>query len=52
MHDFVLFIGYTGLRPDEAGQLQHRDARNPGRYLTVRNRRGATVNRLAARQRD
>jgi hypothetical protein len=25
LHDFVLFIGNTGLRPDEAKQLQHRD---------------------------
>jgi integrase len=25
LHDFVLFMGNTGLRPDEAKQLQHRD---------------------------
>jgi len=25
LHDFVLFMGNTGLRPDEARQLQHRD---------------------------
>ncbi|WP_210386775.1 site-specific integrase [Rhizobium dioscoreae] len=25
MHEFVLFMGNTGLRPDEAKQLQHRD---------------------------
>ena len=25
MHDFILFMGNTGLRPDEAGNLQHRD---------------------------
>ncbi|MDV6333267.1 site-specific integrase [Asticcacaulis sp. 201] len=25
LHDFVLFIGNTGLRPDEAKNLQHRD---------------------------
>ncbi|WP_245306824.1 MULTISPECIES: hypothetical protein [unclassified Rhizobium] len=25
LHDFILFMGNTGLRPDEAKQLQHRD---------------------------
>ncbi|WP_234731755.1 tyrosine-type recombinase/integrase [Acidocella facilis] len=25
MHDYILFMGNTGLRPDEAGNLQHRD---------------------------
>lgn len=25
LHDFVLFMGNTGLRPDEANNLQHRD---------------------------
>ena len=25
MHDYILFMGNTGLRPDEAGHLQHRD---------------------------
>ncbi len=25
LHDYVLFLGNTGLRPDEAGNLQHRD---------------------------
>jgi integrase len=25
LHDFILFMGNTGLRPDEAGHLQHRD---------------------------
>ena len=25
LHDFVLFLGNTGLRPDEAGNLEHRD---------------------------
>ncbi|MDB5553053.1 MAG: integrase [Rhizobium sp.] len=25
LHDFILFIGNTGLRPDEAKNLQHRD---------------------------
>ncbi len=25
LHDFVLFMGNTGLRPDEASNLQHRD---------------------------
>ena len=25
MHDYILFMGNTGLRPDEAGNLEHRD---------------------------
>ena len=25
MHDYILFMGNTGLRPDEAGHLEHRD---------------------------
>ncbi|MHC2275626.1 integrase [Bradyrhizobium diazoefficiens] len=25
LHDYVLFLGNTGLRPDEAKNLQHRD---------------------------
>ncbi len=25
LHDYVLFMGNTGMRPDEAGNLQHRD---------------------------
>jgi integrase len=25
LHDYVLFLGNTGLRPDEAGNLEHRD---------------------------
>ena len=28
LHDFVLFMGNTGLRPDEARNLQFRDVRS------------------------
>jgi len=48
LHDFVLFMGNTGLRPDEAKQLQHRDVaivldRDTGEHILeieVRGKRG------------
>ena len=34
LHDFILFMGNTGLRPDEAGHLQHRDVTVVTDYVT------------------
>ena len=46
LHDFILLMGNTGLRPDEAGHLQHRDVTiavdhaTGERILEVRGKRG------------
>jgi integrase len=48
LHDYVLFMGNTGMRPDEAGNLQHRDVTvvtDPGSVqeileIEVRGKRG------------
>ena len=34
LHDFILFMGNTGLRPDEAKNLQHRDVTIATDYVT------------------
>jgi len=34
LHDYILFMGNTGLRPDEAKNLQHRDVMITADYMT------------------
>jgi integrase len=34
LHDYILFMGNTGLRPDEAKNLQHRDVMITSDYVT------------------
>ena len=51
MHDYVLFMVNTGLRPDEAGRLEYRDVEiitdgeppEPILHIEVRGKRGVGV---------